>query len=254
MCIVTFHHQEHPKYKLIVASNRDEFYERPTSQANFWKDYPSILAGRDLKECGTWLGITKEGRIAMLTNYRDLASERDDRKSRGQLVNQFLMENEEPYHLFEQLQSNKAQYNGFNLIAGTVDELYHYGNNESKITPITAGAHSVSNGPLLAKWPKTKKAKEMMQEYVQSCDEIYIDDLFEQLNNRELALDEHLPSTGIDFPLERNLSSIFIDKVENYGTRTSTVILVTHDNDVTFVERTFNQGTYSDERQFTFSI
>src|SRR5699024_9274461 len=164
MCIVTFNQHQHPKYKLIIASNRDEFYERPTAQAHFWEDHPSILAGRDLKEMGTWLGITQTGRIAILTNFRDLASERLERKSRG-----------------------------------TVDQLYHYGNNELSITSFKPGTHSISNGPLNVSWPKTKKAKHMLEDYIRQDEEIYIDDIFTQLNDRQLAPDDELPNTGIDF-------------------------------------------------------
>jgi len=254
MCIVTLHHQDHPVYKLIVASNRDEFYERPTAQAEFWEDYPYILGGRDLKEMGTWLGITKQGRFAVLTNYRDIASERPERKSRGKIVNQFLTSNEEPVTLFEKLQQQRTEYNGFNLIAGTVDDIFHYGNNERHLTKLQTGTHSISNGSLDANWPKTKKAKEMLQTYVQHQQDINIEDLFEQLNDRETAPDPLLPNTGVERDLERNLSSIFIENVPNYGTRVSTVILVTYNNDVTFVERKYEKGEYADEARFSFSI
>src|SRR5690625_670356 len=90
MCIITFHYKQHPNYKLIVVANRDEFYERPTEPAHFWEDEPNLLAGRDLKAFGTWLGMTKEKRFAALTNFRDIANERDDRKSRGEIVANFL--------------------------------------------------------------------------------------------------------------------------------------------------------------------
>lgn len=254
MCIVTFNQHEHPKYKLIIASNRDEFYERPTAKAHFWEDHPTILAGRDLKEMGTWLGITKTGRLAILTNFRDLASEKSDRKSRGSIVKEFLTSNDEPYTLFEQLQQNKFDYNGFNFVGGTIDQLYHYGNHEMDITSFKAGTYSISNGPLNISWPKTKKAKTMLENYLSQEEEVYIEDIFTQLNNRQLAPDEELPNTGIDFGLERNVSSIFIDREPNYGTKTSTVILVTYDNEVTFIERTFEQGQFADEKKFAFSI
>lgn len=254
MCIVTFNHHQHPKYKLIIASNRDEFYMRPTEQAHFWEDYPDLLAGRDLKQMGTWLGITKTGRIAMLTNFRDVTSEQSDRKSRGSIVKHFLTSNEDPIDLFEQLKQNKSDYNGFNFIAGTIDQLHHYGNNENSITTFNSGTHSVSNGPLNVTWPKTKKAKTMLKNYVEQDEEIYIEDLFTQLNNRELAPDNELPSTGIDFQLERNVSSIFIDREPNYGTRASTIILVTYENEITFIERTFTNGRYDKEKRFEFTI
>lgn len=254
MCIVTFNQHQHPKYKLIIASNRDEFYERPTAQAHFWEDYPTILAGRDLKEMGTWLGITKTGRIAILTNFRDVTSEQFDRKSRGSIVKQFLASKEKTIDLFQKLQQNKLAYNGFNFVGGTIDHLYHYGNNEESITSFKPGTHSVSNGPLNVSWPKTRKAKMMLENYVNQDEDIYIDDIFTQLNDRQLAPNNELPHTGIDFELERNVSSIFIDREPNYGTKTSTVILVTYNNEITFVERTFEQGRYEDEKRFDFSI
>ena len=254
MCIVTFNQHQHSKYKLIIASNRDEFYERPTAPAHFWGDHPSILAGRDLKEMGTWLGVTKTGRIAILTNFRDLASEQLERKSRGNIAKQFLTSEKEPLALFEQLQQNKMKYNGFNFVGGTIDQLYHYGNNELSITSFKPGTYSVSNGPLNVSWPKTKKAKNMLENYINQDEDIYIDDIFTQLNDRELAPDHELPNTGINFELERNVSSIFIDREPNYGTKTSTVILVTYENEITFIERTFHHGQYEDEKRFEFSI
>src|SRR5690625_203296 len=254
MCIVTLNLQDHPQYKLIVAANRDEFYQRPTARASFWSDHPSILGGRDLKEMGTWLGITKQGRIALVTNFRDLATENKDKKSRGGIVNRFLTSNEHPVALLKQLKQEKDQYNGFNLIAGTVDDLYHYGNNESNITKITAGTHSVSNGTFQDNWPKTTKARTLLQDYVKTHDRIKVEDIFNQLNDRELASDDALPNTGVAFELEQKLSSIFIENVPNYGTRVSTVLLVTKDNEVTFAERTYREGQYADEKVFHFTI
>lgn len=253
MCIVTLHTQDHPQYKLIVAANRDEFYERPTAQAAFWKDAPSILGGRDLQQMGTWLGITTSGRIALLTNYRNPDMEQNDKKSRGSIVHDFLKNEENATTYLEHLRTHKEEYNGFNLIVGNVDELYHYGNHGPNITQLERGTYSVSNGGLEANWPKTKKAKAALQRYVKQEKNLDIDTLFSQLNDRELAKDEELPNTGVPFELEQKLSSIFI-KMPQYGTRSSTVILVTHDNNVTFVERTFQQGQFVDERRFDFNV
>lgn len=253
MCLVTLNTQDHPQYKLIIAANRDEFYERPTEQATFWQDYPFILGGRDLQQMGTWLGITKSGRIAFLTNFRNPSTEKADKKSRGHIVKEFLTGTDEPVAFLEQLRIHKEEYNGFNFIAGNVDSLYHYGNNELNITPLSAGTHSISNGTLEAKWPKTMKAKKVLQEYVASTEQVAVESLFQQLNDRELAEDTVLPKTGVPLDLERNLSSIFIE-IPNYGTRVSTVILVTWNNEVTFVERTFQQGQYKNERRFDFTL
>src|SRR5699024_5208317 len=121
---------------------------------------------RDLKEMGTWLGITQTGRIAILTNFRDLASERLERKSRGTIVKEFLASEAEPLVLMEQLQQNKMKYNGFNFVGGTVDQLYNYGNNELSITSFKPGTRSISNGPLNVSSRKTKKAKHMLGDYI----------------------------------------------------------------------------------------
>lgn len=253
MCIITFHYQKHPKYKLIVAANRDEFYERPTKEAAFWQDYPQILAGRDLKEMGTWLGITKEGRFAALTNYRDLANERADRTSRGEIVTSFLTSNQDACSFLKKLRQVKDDYNGFNIILGTPDELYYYGNQQEDIVQVKSGTHSVSNHLFNTPWPKVKNARNMLQQYVDRNEEIKIDDLFKQLQDDQIAADEQLPNTGVGIDLERQLSPIFI-KTEKYGTRSSTVILISNDNEVTFIERTYNNGSFKKENKFEFQI
>src|SRR5690625_4636824 len=138
--------------------------------------------------------------------------------------------NKKQVPLIKKIKQEKDQYNGFNLIAGTVDDLYHYGNNESNITKMTSGTHSISNGTFQANWPKTTKARTLLRDYVRTHEEIKVEDILQQLNDRELAPDEALPKTGVEFELEQKLSSIFIENVPKYGTRVSTAILVTHDN------------------------
>ena len=124
MCLINLHFQDHPNYKLIVAANRDEFYERPTSPAHFWEDEPNLLAGRDLVQMGTWLGITKEGRFAALTNYRDPAEFGVVKESRGEIVKNFLVEDTSPLDFIKKLSGKKDDYNGFNIIIGNADQLF----------------------------------------------------------------------------------------------------------------------------------
>lgn len=253
MCIISFHFQEHPRYKLIIAANRDEFYERPTKEAHLWKDEPNILAGRDLKEMGTWLGITKEGRFAALTNYRDPTNEKQNKVSRGEIVSSFLTSQKNAPEYLSQLREKKEDYNGFNVLVGTPDELYYYGNRQEDILKIKAGTHSISNHLLNTPWPKVTNAKSMLREYVMNHEQIDVEILFSQLNNQQLADDDLLPKTGVGLPLERQLSPIFI-QTDNYGTRSSTVILVTQDNEVTFIERTYNSGSIKKENKFEYKI
>lgn len=253
MCIISFHFQDHPNYKLIVAANRDEFYERPTKEAHFWGDKPNILAGRDLKALGTWLGITKDGRFAALTNYRDPKSESEDKKSRGEIVTSFLTSTKKAPDFLETLHQNSAEYNGFNILLGTPDELFYYGNRQNKIVKVSPGTHSISNHLMNTPWPKVSKARTNLQQYVQNHNIIDVEEIFLQLNDQEIAEDNLLPETGIDLDLERQLSPVFI-KTEHYGTRASTVLLVTKDNHVTFIERTYNSGSFKKENKFNFDI
>ena len=254
MCIVNFHFQQHPKYKLILAANRDEFYKRPTDRVHFWDDLPNLIAGRDLEAKGTWLGMTKEGKFGTLTNYRDIKYfNQKDKRSRGDIVTNFLTDSIHPEKYLQQLHERRNEYSGFNVIVGDADELYYYGNEQGEIIKIEPGTHSLSNQLLNTPWPKVERAKSLLNDYVTNNETMNPDDLFTLLNDGTIAADEDLPNTGVGLPFERQLSSIFI-QTDGYGTRASTVILITHDNEVQFIERTFNEGTFESEVPYEFSI
>lgn len=253
MCIISFNYKEHPRYKLIIAANRDEFYNRPTKEAHFWEDDSDVLAGRDLEAMGTWLGITKNGRFAALTNYRDLAEFHIKKRSRGNIVRHFLTGSVDAKRYLQSIQREKEAYNGFNVLLGTIDELYYYSNKENIIKKIPAGTHSISNHLLNTPWPKVQRAKESLENYVKNNEQLDKDDIFAQLANDTIAQDDQLPHTGVALELERQLSPIFI-RTPDYGTRSSTVIFVTYDNEVSFYERTFNNGALKFENKYHFSI
>ena len=245
--------QEHPIYKLILIANRDEQYKRSTQRAHFWEDSPDLFAGRDLQALGTWMGITKQGRFAALTNYRN-PGEKPAPASRGNLVASYLKENCSPETFLTQLQENRSAYKGFNLLIGSADTLYFYNKEENKVRTIEPGTHSVSNASLNTPWPKVVKARKRLHEYVQQHHVLEAEDLFSQLHDETPALDAELPDTGVNQKLEKQLSSIFI-RTDGYGTRSSTVLLVTHDNEVTFHERTFQAGKQiGTDIQTTFQI
>ncbi|SFB21519.1 Uncharacterized conserved protein, contains NRDE domain [Lentibacillus halodurans] len=253
MCLINFHFQDHPNYKLIIAANRDEFYKRPTAPAQFWKDSPDILAGRDLVGMGTWLGITKGGRIAALTNYRDPAQEQHNQKSRGHIVRNFLESGMAAADFFSRLQKEKDLYTGFNVIAGTPEQLFYYNNIQNVISLIHQGTHGLSNKFLNTAWPKVTKGKEKLAEYINQNAIIKTDPLFDIISDVEEAQDAHLPETGVGLDLERKLSPMFI-QTPDYGTRSSTVLLVDRNNQVTFAERTYENATLENENRFTFKI
>lgn len=253
MCLINFQFHYHPNYKLIVAANRDEFYNRKTEPAHFWEDAPNLLAGRDLVGLGTWLGITKEGKFAALTNYRNPSEMTDGKTSRGEIVQNFLACSLSSEEYLKYLDREKEKYNGFNLIVGDPEKLYYYNNIEGEITEIQPGTHGLSNKFLNTSWPKVVKGRENLKAYSSKKKEVQLEELFAIMTDAEIALDEELPNTGVGIELERSLSALFI-KMPNYGTRCSTVLLVDNDNQVTFAERTYVDGEFSDDKHFTFSL
>lgn len=256
MCLLVFSYKKHPVYDLIFATNRDEFYERPTRAAQFWEKEPSVLAGKDLQAGGTWLGITKEGKFSAITNYRDPSIQKEDAPSRGHLVFDYLIGDENPEQYVKNVDERADKYNGFNLLTGDMSELTmkYYSNQEQKIRDLDAGLYGLSNKLLDTPWPKVQKAKNRLAEIIDSPD-ISGQDLFDLLNDHERAPDDKLPDTGIPQEMERAVSPIFI-KTENYGTRNSTIILVDKSGNVTFEERRYQSGTQivDEKNRFQFQI
>lgn len=254
MCLINFQWQVHDQYPLIVAANRDESYKRPTAEAHFWEDHPDLLAGRDLLEHGTWLGITKSGRFAALTNYRDPQTMYQTfERSRGDLVKDFLVGSLSPTKYLERIRPLDNRYNGFNLLVGTMDELFYYNNIERDIIEVGKGTYSLSNHFLNTPWPKVTKGRQKLQAITDRNDVIEHNQLFELLTDREIVADEFLPDTGVGQTLERQLSPLFI-QMDAYGTRSSTALTIDREGQVMFSERTYEQGALTDEVNFDFKI
>lgn len=239
MCLILFAYESHPKYKLVVAANRDEFYSRPTSPADFWQDNPEILAGRDLREGGTWMGITTNGRFAALTNYRDPSRNKKTAPSRGHLVQRFLDSTMTPSAYIDQIPDAGKEYNGFNLLIGENDSLYYYSNREQILRPVSPGIHGLSNALLNDPWPKVIKGKQALEMALQH-DEVKPEQLFAILVDQEPVEDQELPDTGVGLEMERGLAPAFVT-MSGYGTKTSTVILIDHSDQVRFWERSFTE-------------
>lgn len=250
MCLILFAYQAHPKYSYIVASNRDEFYQRPTAQAAYWQDEPTILAGRDLEKMGTWMGVSKSGRFAALTNYRDPKEEIEGKQSRGELVADYLKGKEHPEVYLSRTVEKSGLYPGYNLLAGTSNELFYHTNIGNKVQRVAPGIHGLSNHLLNTNWPKVNKGKRGLKEIVQTPmeDKKMVESLFALLQNADQAPDELLPKTGVPLELERMLSPMFI-KSEGYGTRCSTVLLMNEKN-VHYFERTYEDGEVKDCQYF----
>lgn len=239
MCLILLAYEAHPEYRLIVAANRDEFFARPTARARFWEDEPQVLAGRDLKENGTWLGVTRNGRIAALTNFRDQCIELRDSPSRGSLVSGFLRGSGPVDDYLEFLVNEGTAYNGFNLIFGDLERLCWFSNHERSHRVLEPGIHGLSNHLLDTPWPKVERGTEALGLLISGGKTAKPEELFAILADRSVPPDDLLPETGVGMELERLLSPIFISSA-NYGTRSSTVILIGRDDSVTFMERSFN--------------
>ena len=229
-----------PDYPLIVAANRDEFFDRPTAPAAFWGDQPNVLAGRDNAAGGTWMGITRNLRFAALTNVRESRDTfNPDAPSRGKLVSEFLSARRRPDTYSKSVSRLGSQYNGLNLLVADREMMYYYCNRGNTLKELPPGIYGVSNHALDTPWPKLESARESFTRSVSKMPDY--EAIFEMLNDDSPAPDELLPETGVGVEWERVLSSIFV-KSANYGTRSSTIVAVRADNSVRFIERRFGAG------------
>ncbi|MDX2350290.1 MAG: NRDE family protein [Porticoccus sp.] len=244
MCLIVFAWKHHPDYPLIMAANRDEYYQRPTVLADFWEDQPNILAGRDLTSGGTWLGINRQGRFAAVTNYREghqqLAS-----RSRGELTANFLGSDIDAKQYAQHVIDEGDQYNGFNLLLGDGDQLYYCSNRQSQLQQVPPGIYSLSNHLLDSPWPKAIHAKEVLEPLLKT-NSVDRDLLIQSLQRREPFADEHLPDTGVGLEMERMLSPPFIAS-KDYGTRCTTVLLKKYQEKNNQIETTLVEQNYGDD-------
>ncbi|MCQ6274939.1 NRDE family protein [Bacillus sp. V3B] len=245
MCLILFAYKKHPKYTLIVAANRDEFYQRSTAPVHYWRDHPEILAGRDLEKMGTWMGITTDGRFSALTNYRNPAELTEGKRSRGELVSEALNYKGDVKQYMQTLISNRNLFPGYNLLAGDVNNLYYYSNIENTLQNLGPGIYGVSNHLLNTEWPKVEKGKKGLSKILIDNEENLVEKLLTLLQNADPAPDHLLPNTGVSLDWERRLSSLFI-KSEDYGTRSSTILFMT-DQEIQYVERVFSKDGINDQ-------
>ena len=250
MCLLVFGYDIHSRYSLVFAGNRDEFYERPTAPAGVWDDAPHIIGGRDLKAGGAWMGVTRAGHWGVVTNVREPGAYREDARSRGALVADYLRDEPDPQAYLEAVAAEGDRYNGFNLLLGTPTSLYHYTNRAPGAHAVTPGIHGLSNARLDTPWPKVTRARRALQAAFQRRN-VSDDALFDLLDDRRPAPDPELPNTGLGRDRERMLSPLFIES-ERYGTRASTVLRIGRDGTISFAERTFEAGTPAATRHFAF--
>lgn len=251
MCLILFAWKKHPQYDLVLAANRDEFYNRPTQVAQAWPAHPDMIAGKDLTAGGTWMGITRSGRFAALTNYRDPQNINPKAPSRGQLTKDFLLSDSSPAAYLQKVKSNDMSYNGFNLLVGDQDSLWYYNNVNHKITPLAPGVYGLSNALLNDAWPKVIQGQERLAQIL-SSESLSTASLLNLVLDQTIAPDSQLPHTGVPLEWERALSAMYI-ATPDYGTRCSTALLKSKTKTY-YAERSHaHQGQKEDQVDFTLS-
>lgn len=252
MCLIVFAYKHHPEYPLILAGNRDEFYGREAQQAHFWDTDPAMLAGKDLRAGGTWLGVSKKGEFGAITNYRDLNDPRAGERSRGEIIPKFLTTVKAPDQKIRQLRKQNHHYAGFNFLAGDVDQLFYLNNINGNIQSVTPGIHGISNAFLDTLWPKVETARSEFQKAISSST-IDKEKIFNFLNDSKSYPEDSLPDTGLSPEKEKAVSPIFIE-TEGYGTRCSTLLTIDNDGRIHFTEKTYDAQREASEsvKEFEF--
>lgn len=253
MCVLFVAYRQHDQFPLVVAANRDEAYGRPALQAHFWEDYPNILAGRDLEQGGTWLGVTRNGKFAALTNFRNPNAPAASQKSRGWIVRDYLDTRLSAQDYLNRLQVEKHLYPGFNIVLSDAGSLWYYSNVEDKPTKLSPGVYGISNHLLDTPWPKVVRGKHALQSSLSGYieEDVVENNLWGLLADEQQAVDSELPDTGVGLEWERTLSPIFIRSPE-YGTRCSTVVMLNSNHRLSFAERTYSPMNDAKEVRFSF--
>ncbi len=253
MCLALLAQDSHPRFAVVIAANRDEHHARPALRAAWWDE--GWLAGRDLEAGGTWLGVTRRGRWALVTNVREPDRRDPGAPSRGKLVTRVLADNASPEQSVAAIVAEAAAYNGFNLLAGDTTAACWGSNRTAASRVLAPGIHGISNALLDAPWPKVARTKSALAAWC-SRDDDDIEALFAVLADRTRAPDDALPATGVPLEWERLLSSPFIvGEGFGYGTRCSTVVALARDGRARFIERTFDPaGRQVGEEDFRFAL
>lgn len=236
MCLIVFSFQNHRKYPLILAGNRDEFYARPAEQLHFWDREPRILAGKDLRAGGTWLGVSESGTFGAITNFRDFHNPMEGERSRGEIITELLGSEASLDSTLNQLNRFKQDYAGFNLLAGNARELYYLSNIKDDIEKVSPGIHGISNATLDTPWPKVETAIDLFRKAI-DADSIDRDKIFEMLTHSDTYPADQLPDTGLSAEREKAVSPIFIE-TDGYGTRCSSLLTIDKNGRVEFTEKT----------------
>lgn len=241
MCLLVLAWQVHPRYRLVVAANRDEFHERPAAPMAKWPAPNDILAGRDLRAQGTWLGLDEQRRFGVITNFRELQRPRPDAPSRGALIPNYLGGEEGAGAFLGHLKAQAPNYSGFNLLLTDGASLWYASNRAPEFARrLPPGVYGLSNEFLDTPWPKLRRVRTRFDAWLSDPASASPSGLFALLDDRTTVTpDEELPNTGIPEEWERVLSAPFVSHPD-YGTRASTVLLLEPSGAGLLAERRFD--------------
>jgi uncharacterized protein with NRDE domain len=252
MCLILLAWRVHPRFPCVLAANRDEFHDRASAAAEWWPGEAGILAGRDLHAGGTWLGVTRRGQFAALTNFRDGGARRSDAPSRGTLVSELLESARSVTETLRYLQDVGPQYNPFNILFSDGERLGIYESARGEGRELGPGVFGLSNHLLDTPWPKVQNAKTALTAAL--ADPHDADAILHLLRDDRRASDADLPQTGATLEWERLLSSAFV-RAQDYGTRCSTLFRVDERCGAVFYEWSWDRmGETSGTRRFDFAI
>ena len=241
MCLLVLAWSAHPRYRLVVAANRDEYHERPAAPLAKWPEPPGILAGRDLRAAGTWLGLDPARRFGVVTNFRELQQREPTAPSRGGLIPQYLSGAQGAREFFAQLEPAAAAYSGFNLLLTDAGSLWYGSNRAPRFArELPPGVYGLSNELLDTPWPKLTRVKARFREWLAEPDGAAAG-LFTLLADRTQAADadDPQPTGGLPREWQRILSAPFVVNPA-YGTRCSTVVLLEAGGALYLAERRFD--------------
>lgn len=250
MCLIIFSWQPEGEFPLVMAANRDEFYQRPACPVHYWNDNPNVFGGLDLESGGTWLAVSKTGRFAAVTNYREVPVVKE-KHSRGELVKNYLYGNQNPVDYLKTVLENSHQYSGFNLLVGDFSSIFYFSNRTQakEILELKPGYYGLCNHLLGTPWPKLIRARRKVIDHIQE-NRADPDFLISVMHDQGKVPDHELPDTGIGLERERLLSSPFIAS-DSYGTRNTSILIMDKTGHLQWTEQNYKAGGQEGDRLIT---
>ncbi|MCC5885204.1 MAG: NRDE family protein [Gammaproteobacteria bacterium] len=252
MCLILLAHRVHPEFPLIVAANRDEFHGRPAAAASFWQDQPQVLAGRDLEAGGSWLGVSRKGRFAAVTNFSEEPVEPLPPRSRGALVSDFLAGATAPEPYLSEIARHAGAYKGFNLLLSDGEELWYYSNRLPRPQRLEPGTYGLSNHLLDTAWPRVRRGKSALAVFEEAEQHPDVEELLALLADETAPTPAEIAASGLDPGHAGRITPCFI-RGPVYGTRASTVVVTGSSGEIRFTEVGFEaQGHRIGRQDFSF--